>query len=59
MGAGLTRGGRVEPSLPPDPESSADERIRALGFEPSNLTPDEQEELLEIYSLCPDEAITA
>lgn len=49
----------MEPSLPPDPESSADERIRALGFEPSNLTPDEQEELLEIYSLCPDEAITA
>ena len=49
----------MEQSLPPDPESSPDERIRALGFEPSNLTPDEQEELLEIYSLCPDEAISA
>jgi len=59
MGAGLTSGGRVEQSLSPEAESSPDDRIRALGFEPSNLTPAEQEELLEIHSLWPDEAIGA
>lgn len=32
-------------------------RVRALGFDPSHLTPEEQAELLEWYEVCPDEAL--
>jgi hypothetical protein len=50
----------VEESLPPEFMSpSREDQIRALGFDPSQLTPMEQEDLLEIYSLCPDEAMSA
>lgn len=49
----------MEECLPPEFEPpSREERIRALGFDPNHLTPLEQEELLEMYSLCPDEAMS-
>lgn len=38
---------------------SPQEQIRALGFDPSHLTPQEWEELLELEQLCPDEAVSA
>jgi hypothetical protein len=38
---------------------SREDQVRALGFDPSHLTPTEQVDLLEIYSLCPDEAMSA
>lgn len=31
-------------------------RVRALGFDPGHLTPEEQAELVEWYDICPDEA---
>jgi hypothetical protein len=34
------------------------EQIRALGFDPVHLTPEEQHEVLEMHVLCPDEALS-
>jgi hypothetical protein len=51
------RGGGVEEYLPPEMELPREDQIRALGFEPEQLTAKEQDELLEIYALCPDEPI--
>lgn len=34
-------------------------RVRALGFDPSYLTPDEQAELLELHSGWPDDGAGA
>lgn len=31
-------------------------RVRALGFDPSQLTREEQTELLELHAVCPDES---
>lgn len=50
-------GGGVESIAQTETESSAEAQIRALGFDPQQLTSHEQEELLEIYARCPDEAI--
>ena len=47
----------MEETLVPEPEISREDQIRAMGFDPGYLTPDEQVELLEIHSLCPDEAL--
>jgi hypothetical protein len=52
------RGGRVEQRGAAETEVSVEERVRALGFDPGQLTPGEQEELLEFDRLCPDEALT-
>jgi hypothetical protein len=49
----------VEEKSLPTRRSSREEEIRALGFDPRHLTRREQEELLEIYALCPDEALRA
>jgi hypothetical protein len=49
----------VEEKRPPTRWSSREEEIRALGFDPRHLTPHEQEELLEIHALCPDEVLSA
>ena len=43
--------------LPPALEPSREDQIRALGFDPEQLTRLEQEELLEIYALCPEELL--
>lgn len=47
----------MEEILSPDTEPSREEQIRALGYDPQFLTPDEQTEMLELHVLCPDEAI--
>jgi hypothetical protein len=46
-----------EEYLPPELELSREDQIRALGFDPEQLTAKEQDELLEIHALCPDEPI--
>jgi hypothetical protein len=51
-------GGGVEERRPPEPEPSPEEQIRALGFDPGWLTPDEQMEVLEMHLLCPDEMVS-
>ncbi len=51
------RGGGVEEYLPPEMELSREDQIRALGFDPEQLTAKEQVELLELHALCPDEPI--
>ena len=51
-------GGGVEEISPPEPILSHAEQIRALGFDPVYLTPDEQVEVLEMHLLCPDEALS-
>ena len=51
-------GGGVEEISPPEPAPSHAEQIRALGFDPVYLTPDEQVEVLEMHLLCPDEALS-
>lgn len=47
----------MEAILAPDTEPPIEDRVRALGFEPAHLTPQEQEELLEIHARCPDELV--
>lgn len=47
----------MEETRPPEPETNREEQIRAMGFDPVHLTPDEQVELLEIHTLWPDEAL--
>lgn len=42
---------------PPEIEPDREERVRALGFDPRFLTPEEQTELIEIHSVWPDEAL--
>ena len=42
----------------PEPAASPEEQVRALGFDPQFLTPDEQRELLEMHLLYPDEALS-
>ena len=42
----------------PEPVLSLADQIRALGFDPIHLTPDEQDEVLEMHILCPDEALS-
>ena len=49
----------MEESLTLVAESSREERVRSLGFNPDHLTVEEQEELLELEVLCPDEALSA
>lgn len=39
--------------------SSVEEEVRALGFDPEQLTPREREELLEMHARCPDAAPSA
>ena len=48
----------MEEISPPEPAPSRAEQIRALGFDPVQLTPDEQVEVLEMHLLCPDEALS-
>ena len=48
----------MEEFSPPEPIPSQAEQIRALGFDPVYLTPDEQVEVLEMHILCPDEAMS-
>ena len=48
----------MEQRLLPETTSSLEDQIRELGFDPTQLTPLEQAELLLIYSLCPDEALS-
>ena len=47
----------MEDTLVTEPEISREDQIRAIGFDPGHMTPEEQAELLEIYQLCPDEAL--
>ena len=42
---------------PPELEPCREDRVRALGYDPGHLTVEEQDELLEIIALCPDEAL--
>lgn len=58
-GTAAPKGGRVEETSLPEPGSSPEERIRALGFDPDHLAPDEWDELLEFHTLYPDEALGA
>jgi hypothetical protein len=51
-------GGGVEEIRPPEPTVSRAEQVRALGFDPVHLTPEEQVEVLEMHLLCPDEALS-
>jgi hypothetical protein len=44
-------GGHVGTQRPPDIVSAREERIRALGFDPLQLTPEEQAELIGGHSL--------
>ena len=44
--------------LPPEAVPSSAEQIRALGFDPVHLSPDEQVEVIEMHLLCPDEALS-
>jgi hypothetical protein len=48
----------VEEIRSPEPVLSLEEQIRALGFDPVHLTPEEQDEVLEMHMLCPDEALS-
>jgi hypothetical protein len=48
----------VEEISPPEPTVSYAEQVRALGFDPVYLTPEEQVEVLEMHLLCPDEALS-
>jgi hypothetical protein len=48
----------VEEIRPPEPTVSCAEQVRALGFDPVHLTPEEQVEVLEMHLLCPDEALS-
>lgn len=56
--AAAPQGGRVEEIRLPEIGSSPEEQIRALGFNPDHLAPDERDELLELHALCPDEALS-
>ena len=47
----------MEQDWPVEIGAFPESRVRALGFDPSQLTPEEQVELLELYSICPDEAL--
>lgn len=49
----------VEENHPPATDRVLEDRVRELGFDPRQLTPREREELVEIYSRCPDEVLTA
>lgn len=42
---------------PAEIEPLREERVRALGFDPGQLTPAEQMELIDIYSAYPNEAL--
>ncbi|MBW3629141.1 MAG: hypothetical protein KY464_07575 [Gemmatimonadetes bacterium] len=44
---------------PPEPIDTCADRIRALGYDPVHLSPDEQVEVIEMHLLCPDEALSA
>ncbi len=57
--AAVPTGGRVEEIRLPEPCTSPEEQIRALGFNPDVLAPDERAEVLELHALCPDEALSA
>lgn len=48
----------MEESCAPEASPSREEQVRTLGFDPSYLTAEEQEELLEMQRLCPDELLT-
>ena len=48
----------MEETHSPEPVLSLAEQIRALGFDPVHLTPDEQDEVLDMHLLCPDEALS-
>ena len=48
----------MEEISPPEPAPTRAEQIRALGFDPVYLTPDEQVEVIEMHHLCPDEALS-
>lgn len=48
----------MEESHPAETGSTPEEEIRALGFDPSQLTPQEQQELLELHRLWPDPALS-
>lgn len=37
-------------------EPTLEDRVREMGYDPTHLTPLEQEELVEFYTLCPEEA---
>ena len=47
----------MEEILSPVAEISREDQIRALGYDPQFLTPDEQSEMIELELLCPDEAL--
>jgi hypothetical protein len=49
----------VEAKRPPEPRYPPDQEIREMGFDPGQLTPDEQQELLELHHRVPDEALSA
>ena len=40
----------MEEHPPPEIEPAREEQVRALGFDPGHLTPEEQVELLEIHT---------
>ena len=48
----------MEEIRPPEPTVSCAEQVRALGYDPVYLTPEEQVEVVEMHLLCPDEALS-
>jgi hypothetical protein len=47
----------VKEESPPKTGLDLEQRVRALGFDPSHLTPDEQAELVEIHTLLGEPAL--
>jgi hypothetical protein len=49
----------VDEDRSPEIEPIREERVRALGYDPHQLTPNEQVEIIEIHSACPNHVLSA